>query len=97
MQSVLLARGSFVPILPGLGVSALAFTGQRLGPADEGMRGLNGCWIAGTSLDIFLLWRSCSGHFYVHLRTWGSTGGAGSKDSRAGMSHCGFHTCEDAR
>lgn len=49
VQSVLLARGSFVPILPGLGVSALAFTGQRLGPADEGMRGLNGCWIAGTS------------------------------------------------
>lgn len=22
---------------------------------------------------------------------------AGSKDSRAGMSHCGFHTCEDTR
>lgn len=82
MRSVLLARGSFVPILPGLGVSALAFTGQRLGPADEGMRGLNHLWIAGISLDIFLLWRSCSGHCYVHLRTWGSTGGTESRKQR---------------
>lgn len=34
VPSVLLARGSFVPILPGLDVSVLAFSGQRLGPAD---------------------------------------------------------------
>lgn len=34
VPSVLLARGSFVSILPGLGVSMLAFPGQRLGPAD---------------------------------------------------------------
>lgn len=53
VPSMLLARGSFVPILPGLGVSELAFPGHRLGPADEGTRGPNGCWIAGTSLDIF--------------------------------------------
>lgn len=96
VQSVLLARGSFVPILPGLDVPVLAFTGQRLGPADKSTRSPNGHWIAGTSLDIFLLWRSYSGHCYVRLRSWGNTGGAGSKDSRAGMSHCGFHTCQDA-
>lgn len=91
VQSVLLTKDGFVPILPGLGVSVLTFAGQRLGSADEGTRGPNGCWIAGASLDIFLLWRSCSGQCYVHLRSWGSTGGAGSKDSRAGMSHCAFN------
>lgn len=69
VRSVLLARDSFVPILPGLGVSVLTFPGQRLGPADEGTRGPNGCWIAGTSLDILLPWRSCSGQCYVHLRS----------------------------
>lgn len=39
VQSVLQARDSFVPILPGLGVSVL---NQRLGSADEGTRGPNG-------------------------------------------------------
>lgn len=34
VPSVPLARGSFVPILAGLGVSVLAFSSQRLCPAD---------------------------------------------------------------
>lgn len=67
-QTLLLARDSFVPILPGLGVSLMAFLAQRLGPAYKGTRCPNGQWIAGTSLGIFLLWRSFSGQCYVHLK-----------------------------
>lgn len=82
VQSLLLASGSFVPILPGLGVSLVAFPDQRLGPAYKGIRHPNGCWIAGTSPNIFLLWTSFSGQCYVHLRSWGSTGGTKSRKQR---------------
>lgn len=68
VQALLLARGSFVPILPGLGVSLIAFPDQRLGLAYKGTRCPNGRWIAGTSLGVFLLWRSFSGQCYVHLK-----------------------------